>query len=216
MKTLSAHWVAVLILASLLEGHAQGYIVPNGVDTNTFPGEINVWNPGTQGTSFIFTPIGKHQPTVYTNVFSFSEPVTIGVRVFLVQPNDALSLQPILSQSWAEFNYPSNYTFSSGIPFYVGLYTGRIPAPPYPPTPPYTYLDPVFGWAKLVNNQGVIQLLDYALEYQGGGIYVGTQTIIPIPEPSVLALSVLGSLTFAGRHWRKIKMCLLSGPPRRQ
>ena len=142
-------------------------------------------------------------PTIYTNVFSFTEPVTIGVRVFLVQPNDAISLQPILSHAWTELEYPNSYIFANGVSFYVGLYTGYNFAPPYPPFPPYTYLDPVFGWAKLVNNQGIIQLLDYAVEYQGGGIYAGTQTIIPTPEPSTFCLTALGGLLFGWRVWKK-------------
>jgi hypothetical protein len=50
-----------------------------------------------------------------------------------------------------------------------------------------------------VNNQGVIQMLDSALEMEGGGIYVGTQTIIPIPEPGFLCLSACGVLTLCWR-----------------
>jgi hypothetical protein len=54
------------------------------------------------------------------------------------------------------------------------------------------YSNPVFGWAEFVNHQGVIQLLDSALVMEGGGIYVGTQTIIPVPEPGELSLFVVG------------------------
>lgn len=184
-------------------GNGQGYIVPNGVMTNLYPGEIDVWNPsGTQTTGFVFTPIGKQLPTVYTNIFNFDEPVTIGVRVFLVSSNDPISLQPIVSQNYTELFFPANYVFANGVPFYVGLYTGYNFAPPYPTSPPFYYTDPVFGWAKLVNNQGVIQVLDYAVEYQGGGIYTGTQTIIPVPEPSTFALAALGGLFLGLRRWR--------------
>jgi len=184
--------------------HAQGYIVPNGVVTNLFAGEIDVWNPnGTQVTGFIFTPIGKQRPTTYTNVFSFTEPVTIGVRVFLVQPNDAISLQPILSQSWTELGAAPSYVFADGVPFYVGLYTGYNFAPPYPPSPPFYYTDPVFGWAELENIHGNIQVLDYAVEYQGSGIYAGTQTIIPVPEPSALGLFGLSAVLLGLRRWKK-------------
>jgi hypothetical protein len=198
--------VAVLLLlcGTVLNINAQGYIVQNGVETNSFPGEINVWNPGTQATTFLFNPLSKQQPTVYTNVFGFSEPVTIGVRVFLVSPNDPISLQPILSGTWTELGYASSYVFAAGVPFYVGLYTGSNIAPPYPPTQPYTYLDPVFGWAELENVNGTIQVLNSALEYGGAGIYAGTQTIIqPVPEPSMLALSGLGGLLLVCRRWRK-------------
>ena len=191
------------LFGAFVQLHAQGYIVPNGVDTTTFPGEINVWNPsGTQATTFMLTPVAKQQPTFYTNVFNFSEPLTIGVRVFLVQSNDAISLQPILSQSWTELG-SGNYVFANGVPFYVALYTGSTFAPPYPPYPPYTYLDPVFGWAELLNNKGSIQVLDYAVEYKGGGIYAGTQNIIPVPEPGVIGLFALGGALLGLRRWNK-------------
>jgi hypothetical protein len=80
--------------------------------------------------------------------------------------------------------------FEDGIPFYVGLYTGHFPQNGI-------YQDPVFGWALFVNNQGVIQMLDSALEYGGAGIYAGTQTIIP--EPCTIAFFALGSLLLASR-----------------
>ena len=63
--------------------------------------------------------------------------------------------------------------------------------------------NPLFGWAELENVQGTIELLNSALEYQGGGIYAGTQTIIPTPEPSELALAALGTLLFGLWHRRK-------------
>ena len=36
---------------------------------------------------------------------------------------------------------------------------------------------------------------------EGGGIYAGTQTIIPIPEPSGMALGALGALLLDLRRW---------------
>jgi hypothetical protein len=184
-----------------MQVRSQGHIVSNGIATNLFPGEIDVWNPsGSQTTGFLLTPTGEQQPTDFQNIFSFSEPATIGVRVFLVQPNDAISLQPILDASWTELGNAPNYVFNDGVPFYVGLYTGYNIAPPYPPTPPYLYLDPVFGWAELENVNGTIQVLDYAVEYQGGGIYAGTQSIIPVPEPGGIALITVGCLLLGFRH----------------
>jgi hypothetical protein len=187
------------VLAAVLTGaarvYAQGYIVPNGVFTNLFAGEIDVWNPGTQVTGFTFTPVGKQQPTFYTNIFNFDEPLTIGVRVFLVSSNDPISLEPIRAHSYQELTHPANYVLQAGVPFYVGLYTGYNFAPPYPPYPPFYYTDPVFGWAKLVNNRGWIQVLDSAVAYKAQGILAGTVTIIP--EPTVFALTMLGALLFA-------------------
>jgi hypothetical protein len=116
-----------------------------------------------------------------------------------VSPNDPISLQPILSQSYAELLYPNSYVFDEGSPFYVGLYTGNVQSPP----PNGIYGDPLFGWAELVNNNGIIQLLDSAMEYQGGGIFAGTQTIIPVPEPSTFSLAALGALLLGFRRWKK-------------
>jgi hypothetical protein len=62
------------------------------------------------------------------------------------------------------------------------------------------YSDPLFGWAELENVNGTIELLDSALEYQGGGIYAGTENIIPAPEPSEFALGALGALLFGFRR----------------
>ena len=85
--------------------------------------------------------------------------------------------------------------FNQGVPFYLGLYTGNQNF--YPPSGIYT--DPLFGWAKLINNQGVIQLLDSALAYKAEGIFAGTQLLVP--EPSSFALAALGGLLLGCRRW---------------
>jgi hypothetical protein len=102
-----------------------------------------------------------------------------------------------MSDSYSELSLPpSTYDFDNGSPFYLGLYTGSdVPVNGI-------YSDPLFGWAQLVNNAGVIQLLDSALVYQAQGIYAGTQTIIP--EPSTLGLFALGGLLLVRQHCRRI------------
>jgi hypothetical protein len=204
---MKAHWNRLAVLGCLLGAtwqlHAQGYIVPNGVVK--VGNEIQVWNPdsGGQITSFIFTAIGEQQPTDFANIFNFNEPVTIGVRVFFVSPNDIVSLPTIASQNYSELGFGNNYVLQEGVPFYVGLYTGYNFAPPYPPSPPFFYTDPVYGWAELQNVQGVIQVIDYAVAYKAAGIYAGTQNIIQTPEPSTLALVALGGLLLGFRRWKK-------------
>lgn len=178
--------------------HSQGYIVANGVTyggletgmgysifVNDNPSGLPSSN--SQYTKFWLNPVGESQP----NAFSLTEQADIGVRIFLVSANDPIILQPISSQTYTELQQSSSYVFEAGVPFYVGLYTGYEFAPPYPPYPPYNYIDPVFGWAELENVGGAIQMLGSALEYQGGGIIAGTDTIIPVPEPSALGLSAL-------------------------
>ena len=82
-------------------------------------------------------------------------------------------------------------------PFFLGFYTGHTSG-----AAPGVYSNPLFGWGKFVNNQGVIQMLNAALEVEGGGIEVGTQTIIPIPEPGVLSLSACGAFLLGWRFRR--------------
>jgi len=127
------------------------------------------------------------------NMFSFSTLLDEGVRVFLVNLNQPISLAAISSQSYAELLHPNSYFLSSIAPTYVGLYTGYSP---WSSDGTYTgiYRDPLFGWARLVNNQGVIQLTTSALAYGAGGIFAGTQNIIQVPEPGALILTALGAV----------------------
>jgi len=56
----------------------------------------------------------------------------------------------------------------------------------------------VFGWAHLVNNQQTgLSMIGNAVTYGNAGIIVGTTTVIPVPEPSIFALSVAGALILA-------------------
>ena len=197
--------VGVFILSATLHIHAQGYIVPNGVTYGGFNGvgyAVNVIHDPTNGyaTGFFLDPVGKTPPTsTYTNTFRFDPLVDIGVRAFLVSSNDPVSLQPILAHSYTELVGLNSYVFSSGSPFYVGLYTGNDRFAP----PTGIYNDPLFGWAQLVNNHGIIELLGGALEYQGGGIFAGTQNIIPVPEPSTFGLLSVGVLFLGWRAARR-------------
>ena len=201
------------ILLSLAEAcFAQGYIVNNGVVTNLFPNEVDLnWPAETQINGFEFAPVGITSGA-YTNVFTFGEPATIGVRVFFVNSNQPITLDEIRSNLDSEISnltdpiYPANPTnvINVNSPFYVALYSGAQLAQFYPSgnTNAVEYTDPVFGWAQLENVNGRINLLNSALEYQGGGIFAGTQNIISIPEPSELTLGVLGALLlgFRRRH----------------
>lgn len=203
MKT-DRTYVSLFAVAFLvtIRACAQGYLVPSGV---TYAGTslgfgygINVmYNPtNLYYTGFGLNPVGKTPPTtLYTNTYQFSAIVDVSVRVFLVPFNAPLRQQDIQSGSYTELMY-DDYVFNHNTPFYVGLYTGNQTF--YPPSGIYN--DPLFGWARLVNNQGVIQLLDSALAYKAGGIYVGTQNLIQVPEPSSLALMALGGLLLRFRR----------------
>lgn len=198
----------VCLLAAMLQLHAQGYIEPNGVTFNGFDGlgySVFVIQNPTNGdyTGFDLNPNGKTPPaSPYVNTYLFNPFLDEQVRTFLVSSNQPISLQPILSQSYLELTYPNSYVFANGIPFYLGFYTGFTPQGG-------VYSNPVFGWGLFVNNQGVIQMLNSALEIEGGGIYAGTQNIIPVPEPSTFALVTLGASLLGFRRWRNV------GCPRR-
>jgi hypothetical protein len=117
----------------------------------------------------------------------------------LVSSNQPISLPPILANSYTELMSPNSYVFNHGSPFYLGFYTGYNP---FSTNGTYTgiYTDPLFGWAKLRNNQGVIELLDSALVYKADGIFAGTQNFVP--EPSGFVLAALGALLLGYRQWR--------------
>ena len=198
MKTNLKLAVAMLLaFSATLRLPAQGYIVPNGVvDSGFVPWvgyEIDVLHDPTNlyYTGFALGPTSGDE-------FLFDPIVNVGVRAFLVTSNTPISLQPILSQSWTELTFPNTYVFSNGVPFYLALYTGAGNF--YPSNGIYS--DPLFGWAELENVNGAIELLNSAEEYQGGGIYAGTQIIIPTPEPSTICLAVLGGMLLALRRSR--------------
>ena len=209
MKTFKRNIAGFFASLISLQLFAQGYIVPNGVVDNLFSGEIDlVWAAATQINGFGFEPVGKTSSGLaFTNIFRFGEPLTIGVRVFSITTNQMFTLDAIRAGVYSEISKstdaasPSSPTniISVNLPFYVALYSGANFAAYYPSgnTNAIEYTDPVFGWARLVNNQGVIQLLGGALAYGGAGIYVGTQNIIPVPEPGALALAALGGLGLA-------------------
>ena len=181
-------------LATTAPAYSQGYIVPNGVTFSTagLSAVIHVMRSPTNGdyTGFILRPQFKTPGSPYYTIFSFDAGVPDeGVRTFFTSPNDPISLEPIQAGAYTELVLGNYYGFDPGVPFYLGFYTGHTNG-----APPGAYSEPVFGWGEFVNNQGVIQMLDAVLEVEGGGIYAGTQTIIPIPEPGILRLSACGAL----------------------
>lgn len=209
-------FVAIVLLCfSAGSSKAQGYLVPNGIVTNLFPGEIDlVWPAVTQVNGFQFSPVGKTSASLtYINVFEFSEPVTIGVRVFFISANQSFTLDTIRAGTYSEVSNPINpatpsnptNVFNVNVPFYVALYSGAQFAAYYPSgnTSPIEYTDPVFGWARLVNREGTIQLVSGALAYGAAGIYAGTQTIIATPEPCSMALVGLGTALLGFQRCRK-------------
>jgi len=179
--------------------YAQGQMVPDGVTYSSagLSAVIHVMQSPTNGdyTGFVLRPQFKTPGSPYYTIFSFDPGAPDeGVRTFFAEQNDPISLEPIQAGAYTELVLGNYYGFDPGVPFYLAFYTGHTNG-----TAPGTYSSPLFGWGEFVNNQGVIQMLDAALEVGGGGIYVGTQTIIPTPEPSILSLSTCGALILGWR-----------------
>lgn len=190
------------LLASSINLFSQGYIVTNGVvEFSGYSGKGIVVDvlanppvlpPDTPYyTGFMLLPHGD-------NTFWYDYIVNVGVRTFMVVPNDPVTLETIQSGSYTELISGNQYVFNNGVAFYVGIYTGKgLPTGGIFP-------DPIFGWAELVNNNGQMELLDGALEYRGDGIYAGTLDVIqPVPEPATWFLTVLGGMILfcKGKHW---------------
>ncbi len=161
-----------------------------------------------EGTEYLFEVVQDPSDGDYTGfslyrwggntTFLFSPLADEGVRTFVVSPNDSISMQPISEHHYSELSAGNTYSFANQSQFYLGFYTGNS----YPQNGIYN--DPLFGWGQFENNNGTIRLLGGALEYGGGGIYAGTETIIPVPEPSTISLAVCGFafLLFCRRKMR--------------
>lgn len=194
MKLILAMLAAVAFpLAAALPAFGQGYIVPDGITyagyTTSIGADIHILQNPTNGDFTGFTLPPQNEQT-----FLYNPVLDGGVRTFIVSANDPISLQPIIMGRYTELTYPNTYVFSVGETFYLGFYTGfAIPQNG-------DNKDAMFGWGEFANINGTITMLDSALEYGGGGIVAGTQTILPVPESGTMVLTSLGGLLLV---WRR-------------
>lgn len=81
--------------------------------------------------------------------------------------------------------------------FYLGINTGQGFAGGQPSRN-------VFGWVHFVNNsQTGLQMIGNAVTYGNSGIIVGTTNVIPVPEPSIMALIAAGAVLLGPIAWRR-------------
>jgi len=198
--------ILACIFAAILQAQSEGYIVPNGISYDDHRGAFTtvtiLRNPSAGDvTRFALRPSFIVFPGPYYTLFTPFASADNGVRTFLVSANDPISLPAIQAGSYNEVAFGNYYFFDVNVSFYLGFYAGVTNGvPEYPGTYTGTYSNPVFGWGEFFNNNGVLQMLDSALEIEGGGIYAGTQQIIPIPEPAVFGLICTGALLIGRRH----------------
>ena len=184
MKHLSP-WILLALIVNPMRLRAQGYIVANGITFFGGNNTVTVLQSPTSGDYTGFSLVSQNLTR-----FQFSPFLDEGVRTFLVSANDPINVQAITANSYPELTYPNTYLFPNQTTFYLGFFTGGG----YPVNGVYS--DPLFGWGQFRNVNGAITFLGGALEYGGGGIYAGTQTIIPVPEPTALCLIGIGVSVF--------------------
>ncbi len=81
--------------------------------------------------------------------------------------------------------------------FYLGINTGQGFSGGHPNRD-------VFGWVHFTNDgQTGLHMIGNAVTYGNAGIIVGTTTVIPVPEPSILALAGIGTCLMAFAAVRK-------------
>jgi len=121
--------ITCCILGTVIQIHAQGYIIPDGITMNPDQGfgpEVHIELVSPSGSAdFSFTPTSYFTP----NVFDVNIVLLSGVLIFSVQENDPFTLQGIQSGDYTELTQGDPWsTFSItcdvGVPFYLGFYTG--------------------------------------------------------------------------------------------
>lgn len=100
-----------------------------------------------------------------------------GLDLYRVFSGDRFTPGGITNGDFVEFAMSAAYNVP--LEFYVGLET---------PTRDlgFATLPPAYGWAKLSSSNGVLTVLDSAIDYSGNGLIVGTTTVIPEPCAHVL------------------------------
>ena len=180
----SGAFLKLAVDADAVAGSSE-YIVPGGITaykSGVGSGglDVHVIQDPANGdyTCFLFQPLGR-------DTFQFGYCTDEGVRAFLVSSNAPITLQTVLQENYPELKLPQ--VFPTGVPFYVGFYTGHVPfTNGIPAFGSGLYTNAVFGWGKFINRDDSLEMLESALEYGGAGIYAGTDTIIALPESPVL------------------------------
>lgn len=187
MKRLGMFIAAIALIA----GHAGAGTV---VDSNF----MSVFDPSVPGAQYRFTVFQDEAGTDPTSLFvglSGQALTAVAWNVdeeadYYLVPNLAVFSAATISSGIFPplFVLDQPHTINVGFSdFYLGINTGQGVSGGQPNRN-------VFGWAHFVNNQQTgLQMIGNAVTYGNAGIIVGTTNVIPVPEPSVFALTAAGT-----------------------
>jgi hypothetical protein len=162
---------------SLVHG-AVGISHVSAAGSNTF--HVLQTFDGSDFTGFSFSFVSGNS---YQYAGSF---IDEGLDLFRVFEGDVFTPAAIFGNGLQEFVAGNNFVLPAE--FFVGLETPSIEAT-------FATLSPAYGWAKIGNSNGVLTLLDHAIDYSGNGLIVGTTTVVPEPgSMSLLAFTAGGLL----------------------
>jgi hypothetical protein len=167
----------ILALLATTTGLSQGAVgishISGGVPGSNFFGVYQLYDK-SDGTGFAFDFV-TGDTFKYRGSF-----VDEGLDLYRVSEGEIFTPAAITGGAFQELAWGANYVLPAV--FFVGLETPSRDAG-------FATLPPAYGWAKIGNSNGVLTLLDHAIDYSGMGLVVGTVTVVP--EPAVCGLLAL-------------------------
>lgn len=134
-------------------------------------------------TGFVFAAQGAS--------YQFATFLDEGIDAYRIALNAEISPASIPGLTSQRLTFPTLYSFPAF--FYLALVTPSqdFTASSYPTA---------YGWALFSNSNGVITLLDHAIDYSSQGLYAGTTTLVPESGTASLTMAAAGLLVFGTRR----------------
>lgn len=114
-----------------------------------------------------------------------------GLDLYRTSAGAAFAPGTVSNGSFTPFVYSSNYVLTGD--FFVGLVTPSKDSS-------FATLPPAYGWARLRSSNGVLSLVDHAIDYSGNGLIVGTTTVVPEPGSGILFVTAACGLLHRRRR----------------